>query len=70
MKIEVLNCPNCGAAVSIDSAQCRFCTSRLKTMPYPYSPLNEEELTSRLTLMIQISSLAIRKFINRNRLEI
>ncbi len=51
MKIEVLNCPNCGAAVFIDSAQCRFCTSRLKTMAYPYSPLNEEELTSRLPLM-------------------
>ena len=35
MKIETLNCPNCGAAVSTDSARCRFCTSRLKTMACP-----------------------------------
>ena len=35
MKIEALNCPNCGAAVSSDSARCRFCTSRLKTMACP-----------------------------------
>ncbi len=35
MKIEALNCPNCGAAVSSDSAQCQFCTSRLKMMACP-----------------------------------
>ncbi len=35
MKIETLNCPNCGAAVSSDAAQCRFCNSRLKTMACP-----------------------------------
>ncbi len=35
MKIEALNCPNCGAAVSSDAAQCRFCNSRLKTMACP-----------------------------------
>jgi Zn-finger nucleic acid-binding protein len=35
MKIEALNCPNCGAAVASDSTQCEFCTSRLKTMACP-----------------------------------
>lgn len=35
MKIEALNCPNCGAAVSSDAAQCEFCNSRLKTMACP-----------------------------------
>jgi len=35
MKVEALNCPNCGAAVSSDAAQCGFCTSRLKTMACP-----------------------------------
>ena len=35
MKIEALNCPNCGAAVSSDAAQCKFCNSRLKTMACP-----------------------------------
>jgi Zn-finger nucleic acid-binding protein len=35
MKIEALNCPNCGAAVSNASVQCRFCNSRLKTMACP-----------------------------------
>jgi len=35
MKIEALNCPNCGAAVSSDAAQCVFCNSRLKTMACP-----------------------------------
>lgn len=35
MKTEALNCPNCGAAVSSDSAQCRFCRSRLKTVGCP-----------------------------------
>jgi Zn-finger nucleic acid-binding protein len=32
MKIEALNCPNCGAAVSSDKTRCVFCKSRLKTM--------------------------------------
>ena len=35
MKIEALNCPNCGAAVSSDTTQCKFCHSRLKTMACP-----------------------------------
>jgi len=35
MKIEALNCPNCGAAASSDAAQCQFCQSRLKTMACP-----------------------------------
>jgi Zn-finger nucleic acid-binding protein len=34
-KIEALNCPNCGAAVSSDSTQCQFCRSRLKTLACP-----------------------------------
>ncbi len=32
MKIESLNCPNCGAGVSSDKTQCEFCLTRLKTM--------------------------------------
>lgn len=35
MKIEALNCPNCGAGVSSDKTLCRFCRSRLKTMACP-----------------------------------
>lgn len=35
MKVEALNCPNCGAAVSSDAAQCQFCRSRLKTVGCP-----------------------------------
>ncbi len=35
MKIESLNCPNCGAAVFSDAASCQFCRSRLKTMACP-----------------------------------
>jgi len=35
MKIEALNCPNCGGAVFSDAAQCQFCRSRLKTMACP-----------------------------------
>lgn len=35
MKIEALNCPNCGAGVMSDSAQCRFCSTRLKTVGCP-----------------------------------
>lgn len=31
MKVEALNCPNCGAAVSDNSAHCIHCNSRLKT---------------------------------------
>ncbi|MGI9056602.1 MAG: zf-TFIIB domain-containing protein [Pyrinomonadaceae bacterium] len=32
MKIESLNCPNCGAGVLSDKTVCEFCRSRLKTM--------------------------------------
>ncbi len=32
MKIEALNCPNCGASVADNSNYCNFCASRLKTM--------------------------------------
>jgi Zn-finger nucleic acid-binding protein len=32
MKIEALNCPNCGAGALSDSTVCNFCHSRLKTM--------------------------------------
>ncbi|MGQ0543529.1 MAG: zf-TFIIB domain-containing protein [Blastocatellia bacterium] len=32
MTPESLNCPNCGAAVMSDHAQCEFCRSRLKTV--------------------------------------
>lgn len=32
MKVEALNCPNCGAAVVDESATCSHCRSRLKTM--------------------------------------
>ena len=32
MKVEALNCPNCGAAVADKSIQCNHCRSRLKTM--------------------------------------
>jgi Zn-finger nucleic acid-binding protein len=32
MKIEALNCPNCGAAVVDESVKCQHCRSRLKTM--------------------------------------
>lgn len=35
MKIEALNCPNCGAGVSSDKTECLFCRSRLKTMACP-----------------------------------
>ena len=35
MKIEALNCPNCGAAARSDAAQCAFCHSRLKTQICP-----------------------------------
>ncbi len=32
MKIEALNCPNCGAGALSDSTRCDFCSSRLKTV--------------------------------------
>jgi len=32
MKIQTLNCPNCGGAVSIEKTQCEYCKSRLKTI--------------------------------------
>ena len=32
MKIESLNCPNCGAGVLSDKTVCEFCRSRLKTI--------------------------------------
>lgn len=32
MKVEALNCPNCGAAVDDKSVNCNHCKSRLKTM--------------------------------------
>lgn len=32
MKVEALNCPNCGAAVADESISCNHCRSRLKTM--------------------------------------
>ncbi len=35
MKIEALNCPNCGAGALSDSTRCDFCHSRLKTMTCP-----------------------------------
>ncbi|MEJ7623248.1 MAG: zf-TFIIB domain-containing protein [Pyrinomonadaceae bacterium] len=35
MKIEALNCPNCGAGVQSDRTQCQFCKTRLKTIGCP-----------------------------------
>ncbi|MBS1796747.1 MAG: zf-TFIIB domain-containing protein [Acidobacteria bacterium] len=35
MKIEALNCPNCGAGVASDRTLCEYCNSRLKTMACP-----------------------------------
>lgn len=32
MKVETLNCPNCGAGVASDRSQCEFCKTRLKTV--------------------------------------
>ncbi len=32
MKVEALNCPNCGASVADKSVHCNHCNSRLKTM--------------------------------------
>lgn len=35
MKVEALNCPNCGAAVADKSVHCNHCNSRLKTKSCP-----------------------------------
>lgn len=35
MAAESLNCPNCGAGVAINSSQCQFCKTRLKTVACP-----------------------------------
>lgn len=35
MTVEALNCPNCGAGVASDAAQCEFCKTRLKTIGCP-----------------------------------
>jgi len=35
MHAETLNCFNCGAAVSSDSTQCQYCSSRLATISCP-----------------------------------
>ncbi|MFS8086405.1 MAG: zf-TFIIB domain-containing protein [Acidobacteriota bacterium] len=35
MQAETLNCPNCGAAISSDSPQCRYCESKLATIACP-----------------------------------
>lgn len=32
MEAATLKCPNCGAAISSDSAQCKYCESKLATM--------------------------------------
>src|SRR5438045_9608585 len=32
MQAQTLNCPNCGAAISSDSPQCKYCESRLATI--------------------------------------
>jgi Zn-finger nucleic acid-binding protein len=35
MKVETLNCPNCGAGIASDKTQCEFCQTRLKTVACP-----------------------------------
>ena len=35
MEAQKLNCPNCGAAISSDSPQCRYCESKLATVSCP-----------------------------------
>ena len=35
MQAQTLNCPNCGAAISSDSPQCRYCESQLATVACP-----------------------------------
>jgi Zn-finger nucleic acid-binding protein len=35
VEAQTLNCPNCGAAISSDSPQCRYCESKLATVACP-----------------------------------
>ena len=35
MKVETLNCPNCGAAISTEAVRCQFCESKLATVSCP-----------------------------------
>jgi Zn-finger nucleic acid-binding protein len=35
MQAQTLNCPNCGAAISSDALQCRYCESKLATVACP-----------------------------------
>jgi Zn-finger nucleic acid-binding protein len=35
MEAQNLNCPNCGAAISSDSPQCKYCESKLATIACP-----------------------------------
>jgi Zn-finger nucleic acid-binding protein len=35
MDARTLNCPNCGASISSDSPQCRYCESKLATIACP-----------------------------------
>src|SRR5437660_331298 len=35
MEAQTLNCPNCGAAISSDAPQCRYCESKLATIACP-----------------------------------
>ena len=35
MEAKTLNCPNCGAAISSDSPQCKYCESKLATVACP-----------------------------------
>jgi Zn-finger nucleic acid-binding protein len=35
MEAQTLNCPNCGAAISSDSPQCKYCESKLATVACP-----------------------------------
>lgn len=35
MEAQTLNCPNCGAAISSDAPQCKYCESKLATVACP-----------------------------------
>ena len=35
MQVQTLNCPYCGAAISSDAQQCRYCESKLATVACP-----------------------------------
>src|SRR5713226_7360167 len=35
VQAQTLNCPNCGAAISSDAPQCRYCESKLATIACP-----------------------------------